>query len=50
MCGITGVFFLKNNKTYSLSSIKEMTSSLLIEGQILLDIGLRKDNNVYFGT
>ena len=49
MCGITGVFFLKNNKSYSLNSIKEMTSGLIHRGPDSFGYWSSEDNNVFFG-
>ena len=42
-------FFFKNNKSYSLSSIKEMTSSLTHRGPDSFGYWSSEDNNVYFG-
>ena len=49
MCGITGVFFLKNNKNYSLSSIKEMTISLAHRGPDSYGYWTSEGNDVFFG-
>ena len=49
MCGITGVFFFKNNKSFSLSSIKEMTTSLAHRGPDSFGYWSSEDNNVFFG-
>ena len=49
MCGITEFFFLKNNKSYSLSSIKEMTTSLVHRGPDSFGYWSSKDNNIFLG-
>ena len=42
-------FLFKNNKSYSLNSIKEMTSGLIHRGPDSFGYWSSKDNNVYFG-
>lgn len=49
MCGITGVYFFKDNKNVSLSSIKEMTKNLSHRGPDSFGYWSSKENNVYFG-
>ena len=49
MCGITGVYFFKDNKNLNLSSIKEMTSNLSHRGPDSYGYWSSKENNVYFG-
>ena len=49
MCGITGVYFFKDNKNVNLSSIKEMTKNLSHRGPDSFGYWSSKENNVYFG-
>ena len=49
MCGITGVYFFKENKKVNLSSIKEMTLNLSHRGPDSFGYWSSKDKNVYFG-
>lgn len=49
MCGITGVYFFKDNKNVNLSSIKEMTTNLSHRGPDSFGYWSSEVNNVYFG-
>ena len=49
MCGITGVYFFKDNKNVNLSSIKEMTKNLSHRGPDSFGYWSSKENNIYFG-
>ena len=49
MCGITGVYFFKENKKVNLSSIKDMTLNLSHRGPDSFGYWSSKDKNVYFG-